>query len=407
MSPIDRRRFLQTTAAGLGAVPALSARGARTLSADDDPLGVRADFLVTETKTYLNTASVGPFPNVVREAGIAWAEEQARDPLYARMGEKREHARERFAELFGAKSEEVAILYSTSDAENIVAHGVDLRPGDNVVVDELHFTTAFVLYRQLERDKGVELRIVPHHEGVSRLEDFDQHIDAKTRLVSIAWVSNRNGFRQDVQGLAEIAHRQGAYLYADGIQALGAFPVDLHQLGVDFAGANSYKWLLSSWGAAPFYVREDHLDWLSPDRYGHGQMVRQRPDFEFDLHETARRYEYGGAIYATVYQLKASLGYLASVGLDRIEQHTVALAKECREGVARLGFDTWTPPDNPSSIVSFEHGRDTDEVARLFEREGIVVTFRENEGLLVRVSISLFNNRADIQHLLRVLGSIA
>ena len=57
-------------------------------------------------------------------------------------------------------------------------------------------------------------------------------------------------------------------------------------------------------------------------------------------------------------------------------------------------------------IVSFAHGRDTEEVAKLFEKEGIVVTFRENEGSVVRVSISLFNNRPDIQHLLKVLGTI-
>ena len=148
MSSLDRRSFLKTTAAGLAAIPA--ARGT-ALTPDDDPLGVRADFPVTQNRTYLNTASVGPFPNVVRDAGIAWAEEQANDPLYARMGEKREHARERFSELFGAKSDEIAILYSTSDAENIVASGLDLRSGDNVVIDELHFVTTFVLYRQLEK----------------------------------------------------------------------------------------------------------------------------------------------------------------------------------------------------------------------------------------------------------------
>ena len=82
MSSLDRRSFLKTTAAGLAAIPA--ARGT-ALSADDDPLGVRADFPVATNRTYLNTASVGPFPNVVRDAGIAWAEEQANDPLYARQ----------------------------------------------------------------------------------------------------------------------------------------------------------------------------------------------------------------------------------------------------------------------------------------------------------------------------------
>lgn len=404
MSRIDRRSFLATTAAGLAAIPA--ARGA-TLSADDDPLGVRSDFLVTENKTYLNTASVGPFPRAVREAGLAWVEEQARDPIYARMGEKREHVRERFSDLFGAKPTEIAVMYSTSDAENIVASGLDLQAGDNVVIDELHFVTTFVLYRQLEKEKGIELRIVKQKDGRSRLEDFDELIDSKTRLVSIAWVSNRNGFRQDVRALADLVHSKGSYLFADGIQAFGHFPIDLHELGVDFAGTNSYKWLFSSWGAAPFYVREEHLDWLKADRYGHGQQQQALPDYEFKLFDTARKYEYGGAIYGTVYQLKASLGYLKQVGLDRIEKHTSALAKECNDGVIGLGFDSWTPPDNRSPIVSFAHGRDPKKLEKLFDQEGIVITFRENESSVVRVSISMFNNQTDIQHLLKVLGTIA
>jgi len=404
MTSLDRRSFLKTTAAGLAVLPAASGTA---LSADDDPLGVRADFPVAQNRTYLNTASVGPFPNVVRDAGIAWAEEQANDPLYARMGEKREHARERFGELFGAKPDEIAILYSTSDAENIVASGLDLRPGDNVVIDELHFTTTFVLYRQLEKEKGIELRIVPEKDGRTHIEDFEARVDNRTRLVSVAWVSNRNGYRQDVRALAEIAHRKGAYLYADGIQAFGQRPTNLTEIGVDFAGANSYKWLLSSWGAAPFYVREEHLGWLKADRYGHGQMAESLPDYRFKLFDSARKYEYGGAIYATVYQLKAALGYLKKVGLDRIEKHTVALANEFRDGVANLGFDTWTPPNNPSPIVSFAHGRDTKGLAKLFDKEGIVITFREEGGSVVRVSHSLFNNRSDIQHLLKVLGTIA
>lgn len=404
MSSLDRRGFLKTTAAGLAAFPAAAGTA---LSADEDPLGVRRDFPVATKKTYLNTASVGPFPNAVREAGIAWVEEQGDDPLYSRMGEKREQVRERFAELFGASANEIAILYSTSDAENIVAGGLDLRPGDNIVIDELHFTTTFVLYRQLEKEKGIQLRIVPQKEGITHLEDFEERVDKRTRLVSVAWVSNRNGYRQDVEALAELAHSEGSYLYADGIQYFGQRPTNLHELGVDFAGANSYKWLFSSWGAAPFYVREEHLDWLKADRYGHGQMTEQLDDYRFGLFDSARKYEYGGAVYGTVYQLKASLRYLKEVGLDRIEKHTVALANEFRDGVAKLGFETWTPPNNPSPIVSFAHGRDSAEVAKLFDKEGIVITFREEGGSVVRVSHSLFNNRADIQHLLNVLATIA
>ena len=98
---------------------------------------------------------------------------------------------------------------------------------------------------------------------------------------------------------------------------------------------------------------------------------------------------------------------MMSILLHRIEKHTVALAHELRDGLASLGFDPWTPPKNNSPIVSFAHGRETDEMKKLFDKEGIVVTFREKEGSVIRASVALFNNRADIQKLLKLLETIA
>ncbi len=404
MSSLDRRTFLKTTAASLAAVPASRALAAPS---DEDPLGVRHDFPVTDTHTYLNSAGTGPHPIAVRDAAVAFADEITRTPFAGRRGEMRDEARKRFAALFGAKPEEIAFLYSTSDGENIVARALDLGPGDNVVIDELHFVTTFVLYRELEKEKGIELRIVPQRDGRSDLEDFDARIDGNTKLVSVAWVSNRNGFREDVRGLAELAHRKGAFLYADGVQAIGNFPTNLSEGGVDFVTANSYKFLFSSYGAAPFFVREELLDRIRPDRFGHGSTKETLDNYHYRLRTTASKYEYGAPAYNAVYQLNAALGYLKEVGLDRIEKHTVALARELRDGLASLGFDPWTPPNNNSPIVSFPHGRETDELKKLFEKESIIVKFREKEESVIRVSIALFNNRADIQKLLKVLATVA
>ncbi len=240
MSSLDRRSFLKTAAASITMVPASRRLEAST---EEDPLGVRADFPVTQTHTYLDTSSVGPLSKAARDAGVAYLDENMTSPFAGGRDDRRDLARERFAELFGAKKEEVAILYSTSDGENLVASGLDLKAGENVVIDELHFTTAFVLFRQLEKEKGVELRIVPEKEGRVRLEDYDSAIDGKTRLVSVAWVSNRNGYRQDMRALADLTHSKDALLYADAVQAIGHRPVDLKAEGIDFLTANSYKWL--------------------------------------------------------------------------------------------------------------------------------------------------------------------
>ena len=222
MTSLDRRSFLKSTTAGLASVAA--ARG-ETHPANDDPLGVRAEFPITETQAYLNTASSGPFPRAVRTAALAFAEEKTLRPTPGRRQETRASARAKFAKLFDAKEEEVAFLYSTSDGENIVARGLDLQAGDNVVIDELHFITSFVLFRQLEEERGIELRVVPQKNGRAPVEEFEARVDRRTRLISVAWVSNRNGYRHDVRALADLAHSHGALLYADAIQAFGTFPL--------------------------------------------------------------------------------------------------------------------------------------------------------------------------------------
>ncbi len=425
MKSLDRRNFIRTTAAaGLAALPASAlaqqiAAGNGASAADapppgparsrpsgslDDPLGVRASFPVTEELAYLNTASVGPISVPVRDALHAYADEK----MLRRGGSgpsPRERARARFAELFGADEDEIAFLYSTTDAENIVASALDWREGDNIVVDELHFVSTYVLYRQLEERKGVELRVVPPRDGLVTIDDFARVTDRRTRLVSVAWVSNRNGFRHDLSALAEFAHANGAYLYTDAVQALGTFPVDLQAEGVDFAGANGYKWLHADFGCAPFFVRREHLEWMEPDRYGHRQVAETLPGRRYRMTTSAAKFEYASAASGPVAALDAALGFLADVGLERIAGHTHALAGELRAGAEALGMQPFTPPRNPSPIVSFYHGLDHGTLSKALAEEGIAVTFQE-EGRLLRAAVAMFNNQEDMDRLMGVLKQL-
>ena len=417
MSLLDRRSFLTTTTAGLAALP--PARG-MTLPAEEDPLGVRADFPITRNMTFLATSWIGPMPQVVRDVAVEYVDEKMQWADTRLRLEKKEMTRTAFAELFGAKPEEVALLFGTGDAENIVTRGLDLKAGDNVVIDDLHFTSSWVLYRHLEKDKGVELRIVPEKNGSAPPEDFEARIDEKTRLVSVAWVSNRNGYRHNLRALAELAHANGALVFTDAVQAIGTFPANLNELGVDFLVAGAYKWLFANFGVAPFFIREEHLDRIPPDRYGHGSIAETLTSKGSGLHRvgfprelgfrhktTVQKYEHSSLAFGPVAQLNASLGYLKNVGLSKIEKHAVGLAHEFREGAAKLGYEVWTPEDNQSPIVSIIHGRDPDHLQRLLKEESIVVTFKGTNRPVLRVAVSLFNNRADIQRILKVLEKVA
>ena len=422
-TPLDRRRFLRNTAvAGLVALPGADSllagsklddrarplggsRAATTGHADDDPLGVRPSFPVTDEFAYLNTASVGPLPVPVRDALHAYADNKMRRRDAAAGREAIASARSRFAGMFGADEDELAFLYATSGAENIIVSAMDWRAGDNVVVDELHFVTTFVLYRELERRAGVELRIIPSRDGAVTVDDFAARTDERTRLISVAWVSNRNGFRYDLPPLADLAHAHGAYLYADAIQAWGTFPTNLHDENVDFACGNGYKWLHADFGCAPFYVRREHLEWMTSDRYGHRQVAESLPGHQFRLKTSAEKLEYANPAYGPVTAMDAALEFLGKVGVDRIAGHTHALAGELRQGAEALGMRMFTPPDNPSAIVSFYHGLDHAELSRALADEGVAITFQE-DGQLLRAAVGMFNNREDVDRLLGVIGRL-
>ena len=316
-----RRQFLESASAaglmaplGINGDNAASMEGERAAShgranpvqSADDPLGVRRDFPVVEEHIYLNSPYITPSPRQVIDAGDAFWQAKARNPisLGGMLGETT-RVRENFARLIGATSAEVSILDATSAGENLVARSLDLRSGDNVVVDDLHYETTYSLYRGLAEARGVELRIVRSDDGAATPEEFAELVDDATRLVSVAWVSHRNGYAHDLRSLAELAHAHGAYLYADAIQGMGMLPLDVGETGVDFFTSGTYKWLLGGYGVAPFFVRSELLDTIEPDRAGSLNIARELPDFHFELHDDARKYLYATPAFGAIYQLGA------------------------------------------------------------------------------------------------------
>ena len=411
MSP-SRRSFVATAAsltaiaASRGVEPALATVSSVSVDprvrSDDDPLGVRADFPVVGARTYLNSAYIAPVPRQVVAAGQAFVESKSLRPIpLGDMLKKTDEVRGQFARLVNAGPDEIGFLFATSEGANVVANALDLGRDDNVVIDELHYETEFVLYRHLESTKGVELRIAKHRNGAVDIRDFEPLVDRRTKLVSVSWVSHQNGFRHDMRPIADLAHAHGALFYADAIQAVGMFPVDVRQAGVDFLCCGTYKWILGGFGVAPFFIRRELLDRIRIDRFGALHVEKELPGQRFELYKTAKRYDYATLPFCEVYQLGAGIAYVERVGVDRIERHTVALAKELRAGLAAQGHRLFTPEGNASSIVTFFFSRDPAEMRAAFDAAKIDVTVRDALKQ-VRVSPALFNTKDDVGRMLEV-----
>jgi selenocysteine lyase/cysteine desulfurase len=402
---IERRSFIAAAASGVAAAIHPAQAMAAPVDPRRDPLGVREDFPVVDDRTYLNSAYIAPVHRAVIAASRAHVEAKSKGSLQvgALIGAC-ETVRAQFARMINATPDEIGLLFSTGDGENVIANGVGLKAGDNVVVDDLHYTTEFVLYRALEASRGIELRIVKNRNGAVTVKDFEPHVDQRTRIVSVAWVSNQNGFRHDMRPIADLAHANGALFYADAVQAAGMIALDVKAAGVDALCSGSYKWLMSEFGVAPFFVSKEMIDRVHSDRIGEFAVAKDEPDHHYQLVKTARKFEGTSRSFGAVSQLHASLSYLENVGVARIEEHTVGMALRLYEGLAKQGYKMFTPPANRSSIVTFYCGKPLDEFRSAFRAAKIDVTIRNGQ---VRISPALFNNIDEIDRCLEVTKSLS
>lgn len=402
---VSRRDFMGLASAALASGAATPARGAQA-GDEDDPLGRRRDFPVLENWTYLNSPYIAPSPQSVIDATVAFHQAKASDPIsLGSMLEETRALRQRFAALVNADPGEIGLLSTTSEGENVVTAALDLRPGDNVVIDDLHYDTTVFLYDHLVEERGIDVRVVKNIGGAAPVEAFARHVDERTRIVSVSWVSHQNGYRHDLAALADLAHANDAYLYVDAIQGVGVLQLDVRQAGVDFFTVGGYKWLLAGFGVAPFYVREELLDAIDMDRIGWRQLESEPEPGEYRFYEDARKYGYATPAFGAIYQMRAALDYVLDVGVARIESHVAPLANYLNSGLRGLGFDVLTPEGNESPIVAFRHGIDPAAATAAFDQARVKISARE-AGTQIRAGVGLFNNRSDADRLLDVAESL-
>lgn len=371
------------------------------------PATIRADFPAASVQTYLNAAAVHPLGTFAAEAIGQVIAFRMRGPGPGRADfsvNRQQELKAKFARLINARPSEIAFTASTSDGENIVVHGLDLsRRGGNVVLDELHFTSSLYLFKELEK-QGLELRIVKHRNWAIDVADMDRAIDRNTRLVSMALVSNVNGFMHDVRSVSELAHARGALVFADIIQAVGAVPIDVRALGIDFAATGTYKWLMGERGMGFLFVREEHLGTVLPTtRYGHRQVTNfNRAALTWEPLPGAAIYETGNIPVLLAAAVSAGIDYLDALGIDRIRAHARQLIERLQDELPPLGYVPLTPRGTETPIVAFEV-KDAAATAGALKDGNVAATIIANENRL-RLSVSVFNTHDDIDRVVAALS---
>lgn len=362
---------------------------------------------------YLDAAYAHPMSSVVRSALNQYIERRTiNDRRIGPGNNARNSAVALFAKLINASAEDVAVVPSTMEGENLVGESLGLDRNAGVVTDALHYDASLVMYGELAK-RGIPVKVVAAREGSIDLADVDAAIGKSTRLVAVSLISNVTGFQHDLKALCEVAHSKGALVYADIIQAAGAVPIDVKASGVDFCACGTYKWLMGDFGTAFLYVRPDRLRELKRVQIGWREIQEQLPDtFPFQPSsareekrrlgsDTAGMFEVSTPAWGALACVAQSLSYIEALGVERIVRHRQPLLDRLRQDLPKYGFKALTPSGSASPVLAFTYKGAT-RFAKPLRAAKIQISVYENR---IRISPSVYNDMDDVDRLLRVLSS--
>jgi selenocysteine lyase/cysteine desulfurase len=369
----------------------------------DGVAAFRKQFPIFDQKVYLSSCSQGALSRPV-EAGVQeFLESWHRygnpwETWCARM----EELRAAFARLINAQTAEVAVTFSVSTALNSLASALryDARP--RVVTSDFDFPTVGHVWLAQQR-RGADVVFARAQGHRLPLSTFEEVVDDKTALVATTHVCYKNGYKNNVSALAELAHERGAHLLIDAYQSMGTQPMDVKALDLDILVTGALKYLLGSPGVAFMYMRKELIERFEPSDSG---WFGQENVFAYDVHhlryaESARRFETGSPPVPSVYATLPALRMIADAGLDTIEAHVQGLAGRFIEGTRRRGLALLTPQEptlrGPLVMVG---STDAPRLVDALARDGILCSTRDGA---LRVSLHYYNTAADVDAVLAAL----
>lgn len=429
-SPLVRRAFLKRLGGGvaagtaLGSLTACRVRHEREIATvapdptDPNPFaGLRSAYGLARGLSYFNHASIGCMPNAVVEARADYSRICESNPwLYMWGGEwdePKEVSRRKCAAFLDCDPRDLALVHNTTEAFNIVAHGMDLGPKDEVLMSSITHIGAKRTWEDLAARRGFRIRSFefPIARGLELTAEelVGVHADAvrdDTRVMVLTDVDNIVGIRIPLPEIAKAVRRRGVDVIAvDGAQGAGLVPLRLRELDVDVYATSTHKWMQTPKGMGLMYVRRSTQGRISPMVTTWGQR---------EWGEDARRYEdYGTRNLPEVMTLGHAVDFQVQLGPVAVAKRRAELRAHAR---ARVDADpqlVWhSPPPGPLATGIYGIGAkgtfDGRAAAkRLFEDHRIVVRgFDRDEIHCLRVSPNVIDDEADLDRFIDALRSI-
>lgn len=314
-----------------------------------------------------------------------------------------EDARRTVAEFIGASPEEIVFTRGATDGLNFLARTLTrkLKRGDEIMLSVYEHHSNLVPWQEAARERGLKLKFFP-----------DARITRRTKIVSVAHISNAIGTRLPVELIIRQARAVGAVMVIDAAQSVPHLAIDVKKLGADFLVFSGHK-MLGPTGVGVLYGRKALLEKMEPATYG-GGMVRNVTLSDAEWTDAPWRFEAGTPPIAEAIGLAAAVKYLKKIDLRRVNKHEVALAYAAWAGLRRIA-GIKTCGDTPTTgIVAFNlSGAHPHDVAEVLAREGVMVRAGHQCAIplmrrlgiesVVRASFYLYNTMDDVRALIQAV----
>jgi len=425
----DRRSFLKKFIGGVAA-GALALRWGRGLAAwpeflrtcqdstrsgeeDDESFWrlVRQQFPLSHERTYLNNGGLGPSPRVVIDT---YHDACLRLERISETGHgERRSVHEKAAAFLGCDVDEIAFTRSTTEGMNIIARGLPLQKGDEVLMSTHEHVGGAIPWLGVAKDVGIKVRLFePGNSRGESLRIIESTLTKKTKVLSLSHIPCTTGLVFPVEEIARICHERGIIVVYDGAHPPGMIPVNLHDIGCDFYATSGHKWLLGPKGTGLLYIRKEMFDVWRPTYVG------AYSSSEYDLDSLMLEYkreanvtEYGTRNTPLVLALGAAMDFLNAIGMERVAARGAYLASHLKTELSKMSdIEVLTPfeQESSASITTFRpKNMKHSDMLNLLGKAGFRLrNIGEHRLNAIRVSTHVYTSMEEVERLIDAVRRI-
>lgn len=327
-----------------------------------------------------------------------------------------EGAREKVRKFIKARSiKEVIFTSGATDSLNLVANSLSdqINPGDEILLTVMEHHSNLLPWQAVARKKKAILKYVEITEnGKLDLDDFQNKLIDKTKVVSLVHVSNVLGTINPIKKIAKFAHQKGSLVVVDGAQAVGHFDVNMQDIDADFYAFSGHK-MLGPNGIGVLYGKEDLLNNMPPYRLG-GEMISNVTLEGATWADLPQKFEAGTPNIVGAVGLGYAIDYLNSIGLKQISAHEQALINYLLPKLKEMPSIKVYGPDSRAGVISFNlKGVHPHDLATVFDQEGIEIRAGHHcaqplmsvlgTESVARVSFQIYNTYEDVNKLIQAI----